>query len=119
MIVVELEGLEVFGRHGLLEAEQRDGATFLFDIRLEVGDGALSDEIEDAVDYRDVAECVREVSDGRRFDLIEALAGAVADALVGRFPVERASVRVRKPRPAGVPAAWSAATVERTSSASP
>ena len=118
MIVVELEGLEVFGRHGVLEAEQREGQTFLYDIRLEVGDGALSDELEDAVDYRDVAECVREVSDGRRFDLIEALAGAVADALVERFEVEGARVRVRKPRPAGVPAEWSAATVERRPSAS-
>jgi dihydroneopterin aldolase len=116
MIVVELEGLEVFGRHGVLEEERRDGATFLYDIRLEVGDGALSDRIEDAVDYREVADCVREVSDGRQFSLIEALAAAVADALVGRFEVERVRVRVRKPQPAGVPATHSAATVERTSS---
>jgi dihydroneopterin aldolase len=116
MIIVELEGLEVFGRHGVLEEEQREGQTFLYDVRLDVGDGALSDRIEDAVDYREVAECVREVSDGTRFNLIEALAGAVADALVERFPVERARVRVRKPTPAGVPAAHSAATVERASS---
>jgi dihydroneopterin aldolase len=113
MIVVELDSLEVFGRHGVLEEERRDGATFLYDVRLEVGDGALSDRIEDAVDYRDVAECVREVSDGRQFNLIEALAAAVADALVGRFEVERVRVRVRKPHPVGVPAAHSAATVER------
>jgi dihydroneopterin aldolase len=116
MIVVELDSLEVFGRHGVLEEERRDGATFLYDVRLEVGEGALSDRIEDAVDYRDVADCVREVSDGRQFNLIEALAAAVADALIGRFEVERVRVRVRKPKPAGVPAAHSAATVERTSS---
>lgn len=116
MIVVELESLEVFGRHGVLEEERRDGQTFLYDIRLEVGDGALSDRIEDAVDYRKVAECVREVSDARRFNLIEALAAAVAGALVARFEVERVRVRVRKPQPGGVPAAYSAATVEKTSS---
>lgn len=116
MIVVELDSLEVFGRHGVLEEERRDGATFLYDVRLEVGEGALSDRIEDAVDYRDVADCVREVSDGRQFNLIEALAAAVADELVGRFEVERVRVRVCKPQPAGVPAAHSAATVERTSS---
>jgi len=62
MIVVELDGLEVFGRHGVLEEERRDGMTFLYDVRLEVGDGALSDRIEDAVDYREVAAAVREVS---------------------------------------------------------
>jgi len=115
-MIVELESLEVFGRHGVLEEERRDGATFLYDVRLEVGDGALSDRIEDAVDYREVAECVREVSDGRQFNLIEALAAAVANALVSRFEVERVRVRVRKPEPAGVPAAYAAATVERVSS---
>jgi dihydroneopterin aldolase len=115
MIRVELEGLEVFGRHGVLEDEQREGQTFLYDIRLEVGDAALSDRIEDAVDYREVVDCVREVSDSRRFDLLEALAAAMADALLDRFTVERVRVRVRKPKPAGVPAEFSAATVERAS----
>lgn len=114
-ILVELSALEVFGRHGLLP-EERVGQNFLYDVELEASDGALSDRIEDAVDYREVAECVREVSDGTRFNLIEALAGAVADALVARFPVELARVRVRKPTPAGVAATHSAATVERASS---
>lgn len=116
MIVVELDSLEVFGRHGVLDEERRDGQTFIYDVRLEVGDGALSDKIEDAVDYREVAETVRQVSDGRQFNLIEALAAAVADALIERFEVERVRVRVRKPQPAGVPADHSAATVERSSS---
>ena len=40
---------------------------------------------------------MQEVSDGRAFQLLEALAAAVADALVARFPVERVRVRVRKP----------------------
>jgi len=115
MITVELEGLEIFGRHGVLEEERREGQTFLYDVRLEVGDRALSDRIEEAVDYREVADCVREVSEGKQFNLIEALAAAVADALVARFDVERVRVRVRKPTPAGVPAAFAAATVERSS----
>jgi len=116
MIVVELKRLELFGRHGVLDEEKRDGGTFLYDVRIEVGDAALSDRIEDAVDYREVAECVREVSDGRQFSLIETLAAAAADAILERFQVERVRVRVRKPTPAGVPAAYSAATVERSSS---
>jgi dihydroneopterin aldolase len=116
VIVVELEGLEVFGRHGVEEEERREGQTFLYDVRLEVSDAALSDRIEDAVDYRRVADCVRDVSESREFALIEALAAAVADAVLEGFEVERVQVRVRKPQPAGVPAAYSAATVERSSS---
>jgi dihydroneopterin aldolase len=120
VIVVELEGLEIFGRHGVEEDERRDGRIFYYDVRLEVSDAALSDRIDDAVDYRDVATCVQEVSDGRRFQLLEALAAAVADAISERFPVEQVSVRVRKPdpRPAGLSVTYSAATVERAASAS-
>jgi dihydroneopterin aldolase len=115
-VTVELHGLEIPGRHGLLEDERRDGRTFLYDLWLDVPDGALSDRIEDAVDYREVAACVREVSDGRAFHLLEALAAAVADALVDQFPVEQARVRVRKPvlEVKGLPVAYSAATVERS-----
>jgi dihydroneopterin aldolase len=113
-VILELHGLEVFGRHGVLDEEEREGQTFLFDVELEIAEPA-GDRIEDAVDYRRVATRVKEVSDGTRFALLEALAAAVADALVGSFPVARVRVRVRKPRPAGVPAQWSAATAERPS----
>lgn len=118
MITVELQGLEVFGRHGVLESERREGQTLLYDVWLDVSDAALSDRIEDAVDYREVAASVREVSEGRSFQLLEALAAAVADALVERFPLERVRVRVRKPGVDvnGLAAAYSAATVERGSS---
>jgi 7,8-dihydroneopterin aldolase/epimerase/oxygenase len=115
VITVELHGLEIFGRHGVLESERRDGQTFLYDLCLDVSDSALSDRIEDAVDYREVAACLRDVSEQRSFHLLEALAAAVADALVARFPLERVRVRVRKPRVEveGFPAEYSAATVER------
>jgi dihydroneopterin aldolase len=112
-LIVELHGLEVFGRHGVLEEEQRHGQTFLFDVSLAVDEPA-GDRVEDTVDYRDVAACVREVSDGRRCDLLETLAAGVAEALAERFPVEHVRVRVRKPQPAGVTAEWSAATAERS-----
>jgi 7,8-dihydroneopterin aldolase/epimerase/oxygenase len=115
VIVVELKGLEIFGHHGATEEEQDRGQTFLFDVRLEVSNAALSDRLEDAVDYEDVAATVRDVSEARRFHLLEALAAAVADAVNERFDVGHVRVRVRKPEvePAGLNVAWSAATVER------
>jgi dihydroneopterin aldolase len=117
VIVVEVEGLELQGHHGASAEEQERGQRFLFDLRLEVSDAVLSDRLEDAVDYREVARCVQTVSDGHRFALLEALAAAVADAIVERFPVEAVRVRVRKPdvRPAGFTVDWTAATVERRS----
>jgi dihydroneopterin aldolase len=110
---IELQGLELQGFHGVLEEERERGQRFLFDVRLDFED-VLSDEIDDAIDYREVVATVREVSDGRAYRLLETLAAAVADALVARFPVRRARVRVRKPDvELGVPVEWSGVTAER------
>jgi dihydroneopterin aldolase len=96
-MTIELTGMLIHGFHGALDWEREQGQNFLFDIELEVGEAGASDKLEDAVDYREVAACVNGVSDGRAYHLLEALAAAVADELVARFPVERVSVRVRKP----------------------
>jgi dihydroneopterin aldolase len=114
-VLVELRGLELHGRHGALESERREGQRFLFDVELELDlPGARTDALADTVDYRDVVDCVRSVSDGRAFTLLEALATAVADALLERFPLVRARVRVRKPEVVlDAPVAFAAATVDR------
>ena len=104
MITVELRGLRLFGRHGVHAHEKENGQDFLFDVDLEVGERGVSDRLEDAVDYRDLARAVQEVSDARSYDLLEALASAVADELLRRFAAERVLVRVVKPavKPGGL-----------------
>jgi dihydroneopterin aldolase len=110
---VELIGLELRGHHGVLPEEAEQGQTFLFDLWLEVPEPER-DEIGAAVDYREVVAVVREVSERTRFQLLESLAAAVADAIVARLPVERARVRVRKPEVAlAAPVEFAAAGVER------
>ena len=109
---LELHGLEIFGRHGVLPNEKRDGQMFLYDLELEVAE-PRADDIEHAVDYRLVVDAVQDVSDSRSFDLIESLAVAVADAVIARLPAQAVRVRVRKLRPGVIPAEWSAATAER------
>ena len=114
MITLEVRDLRVFGRHGVHDEERERGQDFLFDVELEVGERGTSDRIEDAVDYVEVARVVQAVSDGEQFNLLEALASAVADELERRFAPERVRVRVRKPevRPAGLEGTV-AATVTR------
>ena len=111
-MIVELEGLEVFGYHGAYDEERRDGQTFWFDVQLDVGDRGASDRLDEAVDYTLVAAAIRELSDARRFDLLEALAAYVADDLFERFRPERLRLRVRK-RPAGLGVEHSGVIVER------
>lgn len=113
-VTVELSGLEVAGAHGVEEEERRRPQPFLFDLWLEVPDEATSDRLEATVDYRDVVRCVQEISAARQFQLLEAMAAAVAEGLLERFDLESARVRVRKPAvQLELPVEWTAATVER------
>lgn len=116
MTTIELVGLELYGYHGVNEDERRDGQPFVFDVALEVPDGTgAADRIEDTIDYRKVAALVREVSDGRAYKLLEALAAALADAMLERFPPAHA-VRVRVSKPhvkLDPPGDASAVTIER------
>jgi 7,8-dihydroneopterin aldolase/epimerase/oxygenase len=115
-VVIEIQGLEVTGFHGVTKREKKEGQPFLFDVELVAHDaGVRSDQLADTVDYTHVVERVREVCEGERFNLIEALAAAVVDDLMEHFPISRARVRVRKPRvQLEAPVEFTAATIERT-----
>jgi 7,8-dihydroneopterin aldolase/epimerase/oxygenase len=109
-MIVEVHGLELFGRHGVNDEERRDGQTFLVDVTLRVPEPER-DTIEATVDYRRVREIVCAVNDRESFRLLETFAAAIADALVGELSPEHVGVRVRKP---GVQwAEWTGASVER------
>ena len=117
MSTIELMGLVVFGHHGYLDEERRLGQRFLVDLWVDVvGEATESDRIEDTVDYRRLAELVREVFSGRERLLLEGLAGSVADGIVERFEaVERVRVRVRKPDVVlDPPVDYAAVVVERS-----
>jgi dihydroneopterin aldolase len=113
-VKIELHGLQVFAHHGVTEVEQREGQVFVFDISLWPQSEPAADDIAHTIDYRDVAECVREVSDARRVQLLETLSADVADALVERFTLERVRVRARKTQvKLDPPVEYSAVTVDR------
>jgi dihydroneopterin aldolase len=111
-LIIELHGLEVFGYHGAYEEEQRNGQLFLWDVQLDVGDRGTDDDLERALDYTLVAAKVRELSDAHRYNLLEALATNVADALYAQFGPQRLKLRVRK-QPAALGVEHSAVIVQR------
>ena len=117
-VVIELRGLEVFGYHGVLAEEKQTGQPFVFDLELVAHDaGVRSDKLGDTIDYTKVVARVQAVCGERRFNLIEALAGAVADDLLEHFEVSRVRVRVRKPEvQLSAPVEYTAASVERSRS---
>jgi dihydroneopterin aldolase len=109
-MIVEVHGLELFGRHGVNDDERRDGQTFLFDVTLEIAE-PKEDAIEATIDYRLVRDIVRGVNDAESYRLLETLAAAVADALNTELRVKRVRVTVRKPGIAW--AEWTGVTCER------
>ena len=65
---------------------------------LELGNASRTDKLKDTVSYDFVVKTVTEAFCGRRYRLVEAAAGAVADAVLARCPRVR-SVRVTVHKP--------------------
>ena len=109
-----ISGIRAEGRHGARPGEQDQPQPFVVDLDLEVRVGA--DEIEGTADYRGIVEAVRELIEQRSFDLVETMASALADDLVARDRVARATVVVHKPNAAarlGIDGVAAAATAIR------
>jgi dihydroneopterin aldolase len=93
-----LSGIRAEGRHGARPGEQDEPQPFVVDLDLEVDVG--SDTIDATADYRGVSERVRSVVEERSFDLIESMAGAIAEECLTFDGVARATVVVHKPNAA-------------------
>jgi len=92
----------VLGTHGALPEERTRAQPFEVDLDLAVdlGPAEGSDRLADTVDYGEVATTVAEVVSGPSFELLEALAGAVATATLTSDPrITSVTVHLRKLRP--------------------
>lgn len=99
---LSLIGMRFLGRHGVLPQEKVDPQPFEVDLVLHVdlADAAATDDLATTVDYASLFDLVRAIVEGRSFGLIEALAGAIAAAVLAAIGPDRVSsveVRVRKP----------------------
>lgn len=103
---IEVARIAVFGRHGVLPEEAVLGQRFYISLeaRLDLGPAGRSDDVARTVSYADLTQIAVAIATERRFNLIEALAEAIAATILDRFPpVDAITVRVDKPS-APVPA---------------
>jgi len=100
---LSLLGMRFEARHGVHAEEKETAQPFEVDLvlRADLAEPAATDRLEATVDYGGLYHLVREIVEGQSFDLIEALAGAIARAVLASTDpvlVDEVEVRVRKPK---------------------
>src|SRR5437764_2750389 len=93
-------GLALHAYHGVMQHEAKVGQTFRLDLVLdiELTEASRSDKLVHTVGYDQVVEVARRAFCARRYRLVEAAAGAVAEAVLQKFSrVGAVRVTVHKP----------------------
>ena len=96
---IELRGLRVRGHHGVLDHERRDGQEFVVDlvVSADLSAAAASDDLADTLDYGALAQRTAAIVGGPPHDLIEAVAGRIADDVLTDPRVRSVEVTLHKP----------------------
>jgi len=96
---IELRGLTVRGHHGVFAHERRDGQDFVIDITVwaDLAPAAASDDLGDTLDYGRLAQRAADVVTGPPRNLIETVAGEIADDIMSDERVNAVEVVVHKP----------------------
>jgi dihydroneopterin aldolase len=96
---IQVDGIEVLARHGVLDHEKVESQRFLIDLSvlLDLSKAGASDDLADTVDYGRLAQVAHDVVAGESHQLIEKVADRVATTLLAEPGVERVIVSVHKP----------------------
>ena len=97
---VFVTGLTLHAYHGVMQHEAKVGQTFRLDLALDIdlAEASRSDKLADTVGYDQVVDVASRAFCRRRYRLIEAAAGAVADAVLDDF-AQVVAVRVTLHKP--------------------
>lgn len=95
-----LSGMQFFGYHGTLPAENSLGQRFVVDVtlHLDLRPAGEADDLSLTVDYSQVHALARAIVEGPPLKLTEAVAERIAAAVLAEHTaVQAVEVRVRKP----------------------
>ena len=98
---ISLKGIWGFGYHGVFDHEAKNGQDFFVDleISLDLSKPSKSDNLAETIDYGSLADLVVEEITGERVQLIERLAGRIADRIKSGHPETTAiASTVHKPK---------------------
>ncbi len=100
MDVIKLDRMKIYAFHGVYDKEKRDGQEFYVSVTmgLDLKKAGTSDKLGKTINYGEIAGIVEETFTESSYDLIEAAAEAVVEAiLTEKKSVQTVTVRVSKP----------------------
>lgn len=97
---IRVSGIKAFGYHGVLPHEATEGQDFIVDlvVTLDLSAVSLSDDLQETINYADLAQIAHDNIVGERVQLIERLAGRIAEEISSAYShITSVSVTVHKP----------------------
>jgi len=96
---ISLRGLRVFARHGVHDAERREGQEFVIDavLCLDTRPAAAADDLARTVDYGALTDRLAAAAGDPPVQLIETLAQRLAALCLSEPAVEEVEITVHKP----------------------
>lgn len=97
---IRVNGIKALGYHGVLPHEAIEGQEFSVDllVTLDLRAASLSDDLTETINYADLAQIAYDNIVGERVQLIERLAGRIAEEISSAYSqITSVSVTVHKP----------------------
>lgn len=97
---IMLQGMRFYGYHGVKPDEKTLGQWFEIDVELwgDFSQGAVTDRLEDTLNYSQVYKLIKGIVEGSSVNLIEHLAHKIMEALLPLPMLQKVLVRVKKPQ---------------------
>ena len=102
-LTIQVEGINVYGTHGVYDQEKKNGQNFKIDLLIELKKNILnfenykSESFENTINYENLVNEVINVSDNNSFDLIETFAYEILNSLRKYKNISKATVTIHKP----------------------
>jgi 7,8-dihydroneopterin aldolase/epimerase/oxygenase len=98
---LHIRDIQAYGYIGVLPEERRIGQWFIIDLTiwLDLATAGKSDRLEDTYDYSAIPDQVKTLIATAEFQLIEAIAEAIAQLILQSEQVHQVQVHCTKPKP--------------------
>jgi dihydroneopterin aldolase len=98
MSKITIVDLEVFYRIGVTEEERAKPQRLLVTVELDFDfrSAAMSDRLEETIDYYSIAQTLLAYGEGRSWNLLEKLVSNIADLVLGHYHPQSLRVEVKK-----------------------